>query len=78
MLEREFRYFVAHQDELVKKYEGRFIVIVDDAVVGDYSSDGEAYLEVTKTRKPGTFLIQHCIPGPTAYRQSFNSRAVFA
>ncbi len=77
MLEKEFKYFVDHQEELVKKFKGRFIVIVDDAVVGDYSNDGEAYIEATKTRKPGTFLIQHCIPGPTAYSQSFNSRAVF-
>jgi hypothetical protein len=77
MLDKEFKYFVDHQDELVKKYEGRFIVIVDESVVGAYSSDAEAYVEATKTRKPGTFLIQHCIPGATAYRQSFHSRAVF-
>jgi hypothetical protein len=77
MLDKEFKYFLDHQDELVRKYNGRFIVISGEEVIGDYSSEAEAYLETAKIRKPGTFLIQRCLPGKTAYKQTFNSRVVF-
>lgn len=77
MLDREFKYFLEHQDELVKQYNGRFIVIIDDKVVGDFSTEAEAYIETSKTRKPGTFLIQHCLPGKVAYKQTFGFRVVF-
>lgn len=77
MLDLEFKYFREHQDELVKRYNGRYIVIVGEEVVGDYKDQAEAYVHTAKTRKPGTFLIQHCIPGPGAYKQTFHSRVAF-
>ena len=78
MLDREFAYFLKHQDELVLKFNGRFIVIVGEDVLANYATEEEAYLESVKTMKPGTFLIQHCIPGQEAYKQTFSSRVVFA
>ncbi len=77
MLDKEFKYFIDHQEELVKKYNGRFIVIVDENIIGDFSTEAEAYMETSKSHKPGTFLIQHCIPGQSAYKQTFNSRVAF-
>ena len=77
MLEKEFKYFLRHQDELVKKYNGRFIVIIGEKVVGDFASDADAYGEMVKSHKLGTFFIQHCIPGQTAYKQTFSSRVSF-
>ncbi len=77
MLDREFKYFLEHQEKLAKKYHGRFIVIVGDEVIGDYATEAEAYLETTKELKPGTFLIQQCLPGQSAYQQTFSSRVVF-
>jgi hypothetical protein len=74
MLDKEFQYFIDHQDELVKKYNGRFIVIKDEAVIGDYSTNLEAYNETSKTHPVGTFLIQHCLPGKDAYTITFHSR----
>lgn len=78
MLDKEFKYFLEHQDELVKHYSGRFIVIIGDKVLGDYPSEAEAYTETAKSHKPGTFLIQECLPGQAAYKQTFNSRVIFA
>ncbi len=78
MLEKEFKYYLDNQESLVEKYNGRFIVIVGEEVVGDYSTMDEAYTEATKCYKIGTFLIQECTAGDEAYTQTFHSRVVFA
>lgn len=78
MLEKEFQYFVDHQDELVKKYRGRFIVIKGEEIIGNYSSEMEAYTESIKNHELGTFLIQHCLPGSESITQTFHSRVVFS
>ena len=77
MLEKEFKYFKDHQSELVRKYRGKFIVIKNNSVIGIYESDVEAYNEIKKEHKLGTFLIQHCLPGEDAHKQTFHSRVVF-
>jgi hypothetical protein len=77
MLENEFRYYVAHQKELVEKYKGQFIVIVGEKVVGSYQSFEEALLESQNKYEPGKFLIQECLPGEEAYTQTFHTRAIF-
>ena len=60
MLEKEFQYYLDNQDELVKKYSGRVVVIVGENVVGDYSNYEEAHFESKKKYELGTFLIQAC------------------
>ena len=60
MLEKEFKYFKDHQEELVKKHEGKYLVIVGEEIVGAYDLEIDAYTEAKKHYKPGTFLIQHC------------------
>jgi len=76
-LEQEFSYYKSHQDELVRQYEGKFIVIVGEEVIGTYETELEAYLETKKTREVGTFFLQHCLPGKESYTQTFHSRVVF-
>ncbi len=76
MLEKDFEYFIANQEELVSKYLGKFIVIKDQQVVEAYATPLEAYLEAKKSFEVGTFLIQACIPGPEAYTVSVNSNHV--
>jgi hypothetical protein len=78
MLQTELKYFIQHQQELVNKYNGKYIVIVGDKVVGVYNKIDEAYSESLKTMDAGTFFIQECIPGKEAYTQTFNSRVIFA
>ena len=75
-LEGEFDYYLAHQDELVEKYNGRVIVIKDGKVLGDYESQIEAVMETKRTHEMGTFLVQAVSPGPEAYTQRFHSRVM--
>jgi hypothetical protein len=77
MLEREFQYYLDHQDELVKSYSGKFLVIKDDAVIGVFDSEEEAFFVTEKKHEAGTFLIQLCEPGEGSYTQSFHSRVSF-
>lgn len=67
MLHDEFLYFIRNQDELVKRYPGQFIVIKDQKVVSQHASRLEAYVEAQKAYPLGTFLIQKCEPGQSAY-----------
>jgi len=78
MLDKEFKYFLDHQDELVKKYNHRFIVIVGESVVGDYDDYEQALFESVKKYTPGTFLIQECAAGEEVYTDTFVSRVCFA
>jgi hypothetical protein len=78
MLENEFKYYLANQDELVKKYNGKFIVIVGSQVVGAYDSNVQAYTASSSKYQAGTFLIQKCTPGIQDYTQTFYSRVSFS
>lgn len=76
-LEKEFKYYISHQDELVEKYNGQFVVIKDEEVIGSYDSEIEALEETSKKHEQGTFLIQKCEPGDESYTMTFHSRAYF-
>ncbi|MEQ8336582.1 MAG: hypothetical protein RIA62_04520 [Cyclobacteriaceae bacterium] len=78
MLEKEFQYYLDNQEELVKKYSGKFLVIKDNSVIGVFDSEEAAFFETEKSHEPGTFLIQLCEPGEGSYTQSFHSRVSFA
>ncbi|MGD9852454.1 MAG: DUF5678 domain-containing protein [Nitrospirales bacterium] len=76
-LDKEFQYYKDNQEELVRRYENKFIVIKGEEVVGDYDTEIEAYESAKKNFPVGTFLIQHCLPGQESYTQSFHSRVAF-
>ena len=78
MLEKEFEYYKAHQDDLVKAYPGKVIVIVGETVIGSYDTEIEAYESAKKDHALGTFLIQKCMPGTESYSMTFHSRVAFA
>ena len=78
MLDKEFQYYLDNQNDLVKKYNGRFIVIVGDNVVGDYDNHEQALYNSMSKYELGTFLIQKCTKGTEAYTQTFHSRVTFA
>ena len=77
-LEKEFNYYLEHQDELVKKYDGKFIVIKDCAVIGAFDSELEAIEKTAEQYELGTFLVQKCEPGNEGYTQTYHSRVAFA
>ena len=74
MLDTEFQYFRDHQDELVGKYNSKFIAIVGTEVVGVFDTEMDAYTAMKKQHPVGTFLIQQCLPGKNSYTQTFHSR----
>jgi hypothetical protein len=76
-LRNEFKYYLSHQPELVKKYNGKYIVIKDQVVIGAYDQEPEAIEETIKEHNLGTFLIQKCEPGTESYTQTFHSRVIF-
>ena len=78
LLKKEFDYYLAHQDEMVKKYNGKLIVIKDGKVLGVYDDELTAVLETQKMHELGTFLVQQVSEGNAAYSQTFHSRVVFS
>ena len=77
-LKKQFQYYLDHQKELVEKHNGKFVVIKDEKVVGEYENELRAIAESQKQGlKVGTFLVQFVSPGDTAYKQTFHSRVVF-
>lgn len=77
-LKKEFDYYLANQNDLVKSYNGKFIVLKDLTVMGAYSTLAEALEEAQKVHELGTFLVQKVEPGTGAYSQTFHSRVSFA
>ena len=76
-LEKAFEYYLEHQEELVKEYNGKFIVIKDQKILGAYDSEIEAIETTTKEHEMGTFLVQKCEPGSESYTQTYHSRVSF-
>ena len=76
-LEKEFHWYLTHQDDLVKKYDRRVIVIKNQTVIGDFKNEFEAIEKTSKSEELGTFLVQLCKPGTDSYTQTFHSRVSF-
>jgi hypothetical protein len=74
LLDKEFAYYLANQDELVRKFAGKAIVIRGRRLIGVYP-DPLTALEKTKKSHPlGSFLIQKVELGSGAYTHIFYSR----
>jgi len=77
-LEKEFAYYLANQAKIVKLYNGKFVVIKGEKVIGAYDDELHALKTTEKDHPKGTFLIQHAAPGDTEYTQTFHSRVAFS
>ena len=78
MLDQEFKYYIKHQEQLVKSHFGRFVIIRGEKIQGDFGTEVEAILFAKNELKleMGTFLIQQCLPGKENYTMYFHSRVV--
>jgi hypothetical protein len=76
-LEKEFDYYVKNQAKLAKKYNGKYIVIKNQEVIGVFESEIEAVEKTSANHELGTFLVQKCEPGKESYTQTYHSRVVF-
>jgi len=77
-LQKEFRFYIENQEDLVKKYNGKFVVIKDQNIIGAYHDELEAIKKTSEEHELGTFLVQKCEPGTNSYTQTFHSRVAFA
>ena len=77
-LKKEFEYYLAHQDEMVEKYDGKYIVIQKGHVLGAYDDELTAITDTQKSHELGTFLVQRVSRGTSDYSQTFHSRVVFS
>jgi len=78
MLDKEYKYYLEHESELLKKYKNKFIVVKGDGIIGSYPTEKEAYEATAKEYRPGTFLIHKCIPSERSLPLTFHSRVVFS
>lgn len=78
MLKDLFLWYIDNQEELSKKYEGKFLVIKDNSVVDVYSDKQKALDEASKKYGLGNFIIQLCSSEEESYTQTYHSRVIFA
>jgi len=59
---KEYLWFKTHEEELIKKYYNRYVVIKDEQVLGVYGSMAVAVNVTDQEHRPGTYVVQHCVP----------------
>lgn len=77
-LKKEFNFYLKNQQKLIKKYNGKIIVIKNQEVIGVFDSEIEAIQKTSINHKLGTFLVQKCEPGKESYTQTYHSRVAFS
>ena len=55
---KELQFYKQNKADLLVKYEGKYVVIVGENVVGSYDSYQEAVTASVEKYEPGTFFIQ--------------------
>lgn len=75
-LHRAFEFYLANQDDMVEKYDGRVIAIKGDQVLGAYDDELSAINETKKTHKLGTFIVQRVSEGDEEYTVTIHSPGV--
>ncbi|MBR5216547.1 MAG: hypothetical protein IKV80_10055 [Bacteroidales bacterium] len=73
-INKEYKYYIDNQKELVKKYNNRVLVIVNQNVVGDYDNEEQAYFASKDKYGLGNFLIQKCTENEKGYEATYTSR----
>ena len=74
MLEKEYGFYKANKNELLSRYSGKFVAIVDEEVVDSFSSEIEAYKAMAEKYGVGKFLLQYCYPSDSNHVRRFHSR----
>ncbi len=62
-LQRERAYYLAHHDILSQLYDGHFIVIKGEVVIGAYDDAAWAALKTRKRFAGGAFLVEKVAAG---------------
>ena len=73
-LDQAYEYYKSHKNDLLKKYEGKFIAIEDNAVIGCGTDKLEIIQNmIAKNHKLGDFLVQFVAGGEEVVHR-FHSR----
>lgn len=75
---KNFDFYIEHQPELVKKYNGEYIVIVNQAVVGHFKTIEEAFNDASKKYHPGEFLLHQVGEGVENYTTTISRIGSYA
>ena len=75
-LQEDFTYYRENQEEFVRNFDGRVVVIKNRNILGDFESQLEAVTEISKDHEKGTFLVQRVSHGDEAYTMRFFSPGV--
>lgn len=79
MLEREFKYFKDNHARLLEEYPNKYLVIQEDKVLFAEDSMESAIEKAVEAKlEAGTYMVQLCSEGDSAFTQTFHSRVVFA
>ncbi|GHV51758.1 hypothetical protein FACS1894216_06560 [Synergistales bacterium] len=60
VVDRNYDWFKKSLSDLMLKFSGQYLLIVDESVSGAYPSFEEALNEAMKNYEPGKFIIQKC------------------
>ncbi len=63
-------YYLSHQDEILAKYNGKYVVIRGNNVIGVYDEERKAIQETQMKHEAGTFLVQFVSSEDTVYSPS--------
>jgi len=74
-LKRNLEWYIANQQELSAKYNGKILLIVDQKLVGAFDAMAEAYTTALKTYALGAFTLQPCSPDSDSYTLTLYSPA---
>lgn len=76
MLKKEFEWYLENQDELVKKYNGMYLVISGKKVLFASEDKKIAYNNGDKLAGLGNYILQRCTPGDEAYSITYHTHRV--
>lgn len=72
-------FYIKNQEELVKKYDGHYIIIVNQEVIGNYASMDEALQDAAKKKlRAGHYSIQPVGKGEETYTVVLSRTASYA
>lgn len=76
-VKENYRFFVSHKDELLKKYRDKFVIIINKKIVGSFESFDEA-LRYSEQEKliPGEYFLDQ-VSTATFESKAFISRVAF-
>ena len=79
VIDKNYEWFENNLPELVKTYDGQYVVVKDEHIIAAYPSFDSAFKNTIKEELPGTFIIQLCSLDREKMTQMFyTSRVNFA